>query len=272
MNEYGDLRIQIEEGVATIGMLPSGDAQYVRQASEPKKKFFPKHKEVGEAIEELRGNNDVRVVVLTGLGEMFFIPPSSGPGIRAHDPGQDWDLSVGLARTLTAIVEIEKPVVARVNGPAVAFGSSLVFACDFVIAAEEAVIADYHLGMGEIPFGRPDFGVVPGDGGAVFVPLHMTLARTREFLMLARPYTGRELANLGYIHQAVPPDQLDAAVKTLTDRLLKRTPYALAWTKRVINRRVQQQMNATFDAAWAYEMVNFYMESAGDGERGKTRL
>ncbi len=86
MREYGDLRITKDDGVATIGMLPSGDAHYARQAGRPVVKYFPKHKEVGEAIEELRGDNDVRVIVLTGLGEMFFVPPSSGPGIKAHDP------------------------------------------------------------------------------------------------------------------------------------------------------------------------------------------
>ena len=195
LREYGDLRITIEGGVATIGMLPSGDAQYkrMRETEGKVKKFFPKHKEVGEAIEELRGDNEVRVIVLTGLGDMFFIPPSAGPGIQAHDPGEDWDLSQGLARTFNAIIECEKPVIARVNGAAVAYGSSLVFACDFVVADEEALIADYHLGMGEIPFGRPDFGVVPGDGGAVFVPMQMTLAHARDFLLLARPFTGREV-------------------------------------------------------------------------------
>jgi enoyl-CoA hydratase len=274
LREYGDLRIAIEDGVATIGMLPSGDAQYrrMREAEGKVKKFFPKHKEVGEAIEELRGDNDVRVIVLTGLGDMFFIPPSSGPGIQAHDPGEDWDLTQGLARTFNAIIECEKPIVARVNGAAVAYGSSLVFACDFVVADEEAMIADYHLGMGELPFGRADFGVVPGDGGSVFVPMQMTLAHARDFLLLARPFTGRELADLGYIHKAVPRDQLDGAVKELCDRLLKRTPYALAWSKRVLNRRIAQQFALTFDAAWAYEMVNFYMEHAARSERGKTRL
>ena len=274
LREYGDLEITIDGQVATIGMLPSGDAQYRRMEATQRKvtKYFPKHKEVGEAVEELRGNNDVRVIVLTGLGEMFFIPPSKGPGIKAHDPGEDWDLSQGLARTFNAIIECEKPIIARVNGPAIAYGSSLVFACDFVVADEATMIADYHLGMGELPFGRPDFGVVPGDGGSVFVPLQMTLAHARDFLILARPFTGRELADRGYIHRAVPADQLDAAVKELTDRLLKRTPYALAWSKRVLNRRVAQQFALTFDAAWAYEMVNFYMEHAATSERGKTRL
>lgn len=272
MSSYGDLEISIAEEVARIGMLPSGDAHYARQRSQPVTKYFPKHKEIGEAVEELRGNNDVRVIVLTGLGEMFFVPPSSGPGIGAHNPGEDWDLSVGLARTLNAIIEVEKPVIARVNGPAVAFGASLIFACDFVVADEDAVIADYHLAMGELPYGRSSLGVVPGDGGAVFAPLHMSLARAREFLLLARPYTGRELAELGAIYRAVPAVKLDAAVDELCERLLKRTPYALAWGKRVINRRVQQQFHLTFDAAWAYEMLNFYQEMVGDGDRGTKRL
>lgn len=272
MATYGDIKIRVSDQVATIGMLPSGDAHYERQRGRKAVKYFPKHKEVGEALEALRGDNRVRVIVLTGLGEMFFVPPSSGPGIGAHNPGEDWDLSVGLARTLNAIIEVEKPVIARVNGPAVAFGASMALACDFVVADEQSVIADYHLAMGELPYGRANLGVVPGDGGAVFAPLHMSLARAREFLLLARPYTGRELADMGVIHAAVPAAKLDAAVRELVDRLLKRSPYALAWSKRVINRRVQQQFHLTFDAAWAYEMLNFYQEMVGDGDRGTRRL
>jgi enoyl-CoA hydratase len=271
--EYTDLEITRDGQIATIAMLPSGDAQYERHGRTKVRKFFPKHKELGLALEELREDNSVRVIVLTGLGEVFFVPPSGAPGPKArHNPGEDWDLTIGLARTLQAFIEIEKPIIAKVNGPAIGFGSSLVFASDLIVAAENAVIADYHLGMGETGFGRSDVGVVPGDGGAVFVPLHMGPAMAKEYLFLARQYTGAQLAEMGIINRAVPAERLDAEVDELARRLLRRSSHALAWAKRVVNRRIAANFNLTFDSAWAYEMAGFYMNMASLDERGKSEL
>ena len=271
-DRYSDLEITRADGVATIAMYPSGDVQYQRQ-TEGQRVFFPKHKQLGLALEELRGDNDIRVIVLTGLGDVFFVPPSGAPGPKArHNPGEDWDLTQGLARTLAAFIEVEKPIIAKVNGPAIGFGSSLVFACDLIVAREDTVIADYHLGMGETGFGRSDVGVVPGDGGSVFVPLHLPPAIAKEFLFLARGFTGQELAERGVINRAVPADRLDATVDELCQRLLKRSAHALAFTKRVVNRRIAESFDRTFDAAWAYEMANFYMHMASEDERGRSRL
>jgi enoyl-CoA hydratase len=268
--QYSDLEITRAGQVATIAMLPSGDVQY---EGEQKRVFFPKHKQLGLALNELRGDNDVRVIVLTGLGDVFFVPPSGAPGPKArHNPGEDWDLTVGLARTPQAFIETEKPIIAKVNGPAIGFGSSLVFACDLIVAREDTVIADYHLGMGETGFGRSDVGVVPGDGGSVFVPLHMPPAIAKEYLFLARQYTGAELLELGIINRAVPADRLDAEVDELCQRLLRRSAHALAFSKRVVNRRIADNFNLTFDSAWAYEMAGFYMHMATEDERGRSRL
>lgn len=270
---YSDLVITRSGQVATVGMRPSGDVQYEGPAGSTPRVFFPKHKQIGLAFEELRDDNDVRVIVLTGLGETFFVPPSGAPGPKArHNPGEDWDLSIGLARTLQAFVETEKPIIARVNGDAIGFGSSLVFASDFIIAAEDAVIADYHLGMGELGYGRADVGVVPGDGGSVFVPLHMPPTMAKEYLLLARPYTGAELARLGIVNRAVPAAELDEAVDDYAGRLLRRSAHALGWAKRVVNRRIAANFNLTYDAAWAYEMANFYLHMAATDERGRSRL
>ncbi|MDT4965232.1 MAG: hypothetical protein QOF87_4879 [Pseudonocardiales bacterium] len=257
----GDVEITYSHdgAVAQIGMHPSGDVQYKRHG-DVVPKYFPKHKEVGEAILSLREVDQVRVIVLTGLGDMFFIPPSRSPGIGAHaDPREDWLLTIGLQRTFSAIIEVEKPIVAKVNGDAVGYGSSLVFACDFVIANEDAKIADHHLGMGETGYGRDNAGVVPGDGGSVFVPLCMPPTMAKEYLLLARPFTGRELADRGIFNAAVPKDELDAAVDDFAARLIKRPPYALGWGKRALNRRIQENFNLTFDVAWAYEMLNIWM-------------
>ena len=153
------------------------------------------------------------------------------------------------------MTEIEKPIVGKINGDAVGFGQSLAFGCDIIVAAQNARFVDHHMGMDEVEGFEREFSIVPGDGGLGLLPLFMSPARAKEYLMLAREYRADELERLGIINYAVPPGELDAKVDEIVARLLKRSAYALAWTKRVANRRVAQHLNLTLDAAAAYEML-----------------
>ena len=75
--------------------------------------------------------------------------------------------------------------------------------------------------------------------------------------MLAKRWTAEELAEARIINYAVSPEDLDDKVNDVVERLLKRPSYALAWTKRAVNRRIVDALNMTLDAGAAYEMVNF---------------
>jgi enoyl-CoA hydratase len=233
------------------------------------------HWDLGEVFSDLRTDNEIRVIVLTGWPGDFYAPGSpefyDDPALRAYvsDPPKAWKTFTGIVRTHMGMAEIEKPIVGKIGGDAIGFGSSLAFACDLIVAAEHVQFIDIHLGMAEVPFG-PRFGIVTGDGGSSLVPLYMTPAKAKEYLMLAKPYTARELAESGIINAAVPAEELDAAVDDMVARLLKRSAFALAWTKRTANRHVVQQLNQTLDAAAAYEMVNFLQIDRLEGADPKT--
>jgi enoyl-CoA hydratase len=256
---YSDLTVRRDGPVATVVMAPSGDAQYERhQWNVPQ--YFPKHRQIGQCISELRLDSDVRVIILTGDGEHFFVPPSASPGGgKGHTPRGDWELSQAVSNTILTMLECEKPIIARVNGDAVGFGSSLVFASDFAVAVDDALIADHHLGMGDLPYGRSDVGVVPGDGGVVVVPPNMSPARVREYLMLAKGWPAAELAKDGCISRAVPREELDAVVDDYARRVLARPMHAIGWTKRALNRDLVARYALTFDVAWAYEVAGFHV-------------
>ena len=252
--EYGACTLEIDGPVATVTIIPptslrGGTADL--------------HWELGEIFSDLRGDTSVRVVILTGTDDEFYVLESKEfydvPENRAYvsDPPGAWKTFMGIIRLHQGMAELEKPIVGKVNGDALGFGSSLVFACDLIVAVEDAEIIDIHLGMGEIEKGGPGFGIAAGDGGSALIPLVMPPAKAKEFLMLAKPYTGKELADLGYINYAVSRGELDDVVDDMVARLLRRTSYALAWTKRTINRRLADQLNMTLDASAAYEMVNF---------------
>lgn len=235
--------------------------------------------EVGRALSELRDDHAVRVIVFTGEEDVFTIPPSS----YGHhgNPGGDWDIMSGVTRAVEAMCTIEKPVIAKVNGHAVGFGANLVLACDFIVAREDAIIADHHMSAGDLVIdgerrGSADHCMAPGDGGAVFAPLKMPLAIAKEYLMLGRPFAARELAAMGVINYAVPAAELDSKTEELARRLLKRNAYALAMTKRLLNKRALAEFAAQHDAALGYEFLNFYMQTpeakARGGGRGEDRL
>lgn len=232
------------------------------------------HWELGHVFSDLRGDNSVRVIVLTGSHGEFYVPREKDfydrPAARAYvtDPEKSWLTFTGVVRTHEAMAQIEKPIVAKVNGNAIGFGSSLVFACDLIVADREAQVVDMHLGMGEVAEGGPSFGIVPGDGGAPLVPLFMSPAVAKEYLMLAKRWSAAELAEHRIINYAVSGGELDGKVADIVAQLLKRPAYALAWTKRVANRRVIEALNSGIDAGAAYEMVNFLQLSrVGANER-----
>lgn len=270
MSDYQTLTITREGQVATVLMLnqpPGGGANG--------------HWELADAFSELRQDNSVRVVVLTGSGRNFKVPGGAefylNPGFRAHhnDPDRMWQTFAGITRCHQTMAEMEKPIVGRINGDAVGFGQSVAFGCDLIIAREDAVFMDHHMGgilQTHDDSGAPkevghDFSSVPGDGGLALVPMHMSLCKAKEYLMLAEPIEARELARLGIINYAVPADQLDAKVDDVVQRLLKRGAYALAWTKRVVNRRLVQHLNMTLDAGVGYEMTAFLQLEKLGGEQ-----
>lgn len=262
-HEYESCTLTIEGQVATIAIVPP--MMLVGKAADL-------HWDLGEIFSHLRGDTSVRVIVLTGSQGLFYAPPpvefydNAEARRYVSDPEKAWKTFTGVLRTHQGMAEIEKPILAKVNGNTLGFGTSLVFACDLIVADEQAMFCDIHLGMGEVAEGGPGFGIVPGDGGASVVPLHMPMAKAKEFLMLAKPYTGAEMAAAGYINYAVPAAELDALADDMVQRLLRRSAFALAWTKRSINRRVVDQLNSTLDASVGYEMVNFLQLDRSGGK------
>ena len=262
MTEYTTIRLDTRDQVATLTML--APENYRRPT-------VARAWELGQAFSDLRGDNTVRVVVLTGEGGAFGLAPTadsyaSGTATRnGTDPYGAWMTFTGIVRCHQTIAEMEKPVVAKVNGDAIGFAQSLAFACDLIIATEDARFVDHHMGgtITATQFGRTSqigtegFCAVPGDGGMALVPLFMSPVKAKEALMLAKIYTGKELAAMNVINYAVAADQLDARVDELVHALLQRNASTLAWTKRVVNRHVVNQLNLTLDASVAYEMAYF---------------
>jgi enoyl-CoA hydratase len=266
---YRALTIEREGPVATVLLHPVRESFALSPPAEI-------HEEVGQAMGMLRHDDSVLVVVLTGSvdGEFVLPPPTAqyrtgSHGNRLHQSKAEWQRGTGVIRAHHAMAEMEKPIVARVNGDALGFGSSLMFNCDLIVAREDAKICDMHLGLGQVvpsggrePVG-PHFDMFPGDGGVALAPLYMTPAMAKEYLFLAREFTAAEMARYGWINYAVPMPDLDKLTDEIVGRLLERDPETLAYTKRVANRVLAAHLNLTLDAGAAYEHVSIRKWLAG---------
>jgi enoyl-CoA hydratase len=256
------------DGVATVCL--SGSTARVMAEAQGR----DLHNDLADALERIRAAHDARVIVITGRepGEFCATRPAesyrSPAAVARLLPRRNFAREFsGVERTMAGIVHSALPVIAMVNGDAFGFGQSIALACDFIIAQDDAVFADVHLAMGEgrTSDGRqagPDFALVPGDGASTFAPMAMPLQLAKEYLMLGRSLTARELCAMGVVNRAVPAGALRDTTDEFVRRLLERPADALAWTKRVVNWRAEQFMSGTLHSSRAYETLTLFRAAA----------
>ena len=167
-----------------------------------------------------------RVVVLTGSGPAFCAGADlTAVGGQLHDPAAIEKLLNDAGKLTLRIEAHPTPVIAAVNGAAVAGGLELVLACDLVVAAESAMLADGHA----------RYGLFPGAGSSVRLPRLIGANRARELLYTGAPTSARRMYELGVVNQVVPDEELENAVDALCARLAAGSADGLARMKRVIN-------------------------------------
>lgn len=174
---------------------------------------------IAAAIEEFDNRGDVNVVILTGAGANF----SSGMDLKGFLSG---DAPIAEGRGFGGIVERPpaKPVIAAVEGYALAGGFELVLACDLIVASEEA------------KFGLPEVrrGLVAGAGGLLRLPNRVPYHLAMEIALTGEHFGAARLADAGLVSKLVPAGEALSAAKELAARVAQNAPLALAATKRVI--------------------------------------
>jgi enoyl-CoA hydratase len=207
------------------------------------------HEELARIFDDVQRDPDSDVVILTGTQEAF----SAGGDMamfRDAPPGHDGPgfLSrVDAKRIIFSLLDLEKPIIAKVRGPAIGLGASLALLCDVIFAAEGAVIADPHVRA----------GIVAGDGGAIMWPQLIGYARAKEYLLTGDPLTAKAAADIGLINHCLPDDKLDAAVAAFAQKLARGHQKAIRWTKVATNIGLKQLATAITDTALAYEWMTF---------------
>ena len=161
-----------------------------------------------------RTNLDVRAVVITGRGKGFcsgadLSRPAGAPEpVRTAGATRE-TLRTGMQVLLRAIWELEKPVIAAVNGTAAGLGAHLAFVCDLIIAAAGArfieVFVRRGIGMDAV--------------GGFLLPRVMPLAKAKELVFFGDALTAEEALPLGIVNKVVPPEELEATAREWAERL-----------------------------------------------------
>lgn len=205
------------------------------------------HDDLVEALWFAQGDPESDVIVLTGAGRAF----SAGGDLdhiehNARNPHL-FDHEARIAKRIVAtLLDIDKPVICRMNGHAVGLGATLVLLCDVIFAAKGAKIGDPHVGL----------GLVAGDGGAVIWAQRIGLTRAKEYLLTGELLTTEKAAEIGLVNHCVPAEDLDARVDAFCEKMLSGAMAAIRATKVLTNLELKRLATALMDAGIAYESVS----------------
>lgn len=202
------------------------------------------HEELSYAFNDIARDHENRCVIITGTGDAFCAEADAGNGRGVPIKGTGEQAPFGVKATswdhiyndakylLMNHLNIEVPMIAAVNGPAL-IHAELAVLCDIVIASENAAFQD-----------APHFpnGVVPGDGVHVIWPLVLGPNRGRYFLLTGQKLSAQQALDLGVISEVVPRDQLVARAWELARLITARPSLAVRYARVAITQNLKKLM------------------------------
>lgn len=222
--------------------------------------FGTMREEIADALEEMARRNDVRVVVVTGRGRAFCAGADVGymAELLERQAFEEADLLVTAGRrVIRAVIEMPKPAIAALNGPAAGGGANLALACDLRIASERASIGE--------TFNR--IGLAPDWGGSWLVPRLVGRARAAELFMLGEMVPAREAERIGLVNRVVPHDELEAEVQEVARRLARKPALALALAKEALRHSLSAGLDEMLDFEVQAQKRAFRSADALEGTR-----
>jgi enoyl-CoA hydratase/carnithine racemase len=177
-------------------------------------------------LEEARADHNVRVVILTGKGETFC----SGGDIRDMAAGKlrSWEMKKflweGVHRIVLTLEDLDKPIIAAINGAAMGAGLDMALMCDLRVCSDRAKLGESYILL----------GLVPGDGGAYFLPQLVGIAKAMELFLTGDILNAPEALHIGLVNRVVPHERLLEEAMILAEKISSKPPLAVRMMKRAI--------------------------------------
>ena len=192
--------------------------------------------ELGDAFIEFRDDDNLRVAIITGAGNRFFC---GGWDLKAASEGEavDADFGPGGFAGLTELWDLNKPVIAAVNGLAVGGGFELALAADLIIASSNA----------EFFVPEATLGIIPDSGGVLRLPRRLPKSVAMDLLMTGRRMNVDEAEHYGLVNKSCPQDDLINQALEWGNQISKSAPLSLAAIKSVIRSTEMIDLKDAYD-------------------------
>jgi len=213
--------------------------------------------ELENALRTLGADPTVNVILVRGAGGNF----SAGGDfnevqrLRAEGPSGLTPLFVNFGRACAAVAEIDPPVIAAIEGVAMAGGFEFMLAADIALVCEDAKIADNHV----------KFGQVPGGGSSQRLPRLVGRQQALGILLSGDRLSGAETVALGLAYRSFPVDGFDRAVESFVGAMAGRRRDALVGIKRLVYTGLEQSLNDALDSELTAVVSHIAGEAGGDG-------
>ena len=190
-------------------------------------------------LEEAKADDEVRVIIVTGKGDTFC----SGGDIRDMAEGKLrlWDMKKflwdGVHRIVLALEDLDKPVIAAINGAAMGAGLDMAIQCDLRVCSDRARLGESYILL----------GLVPGDGGAYFLPRVVGIAKALELLFTGDVLSPQEALNIGLVNRVVPHERLMEETMILAEKIADKPPLATRMMKRAVYQAQRSTLRSHLD-------------------------
>lgn len=245
---YKFLKVAVEDAVATVTMnRPGADNAIDTTALD----------ELSHHIfQDLQADEQVRAVVITGAGKAFSVGADVNEMAKIATEGSREGLGASFAKKpaaramIEAMLDLNKPIIAAVNGDAAGLGASIALFSDIVIAAATARFASTNILL----------GLVPGDGSTVIWPILIGPAKAMEYLLTGDWVDAKKADEWGMVNKVVPPAELMPTVKDMAKELAGLSRYSVSTTKAALNAAIRADIDTYFHLGAAAEQMSYHTD------------
>jgi len=212
--------------------------------------------ELLQVLEKAEEDENIRCIVLTGEGKAF----SAGgdlSSLKELKPLEGRKRLQASHPLIMKLLEIEKPIIAAVNGPAAGAGFSLVLLCDLIIASDQAFFVQSFVNVGLIP----DFAAMH------FLPKLVGLHKAKELMFLGERISAEEAKEIGIVNRVVPADLLMDETLKLAKKLTEKAPISIGMTKKIIHQHLNRDVKALLELEAQGQEICFQTEDFQEGAR-----
>ncbi len=212
--------------------------------------------ELAEALDELRVDDEIRVVVITGAGEKAFVAGADINEFAGRTAVQQ--RTVMKARSIfTAAEDFPKPLIAMINGFCLGGGCELALSCDIRIAGERA------------RFGQPEInlGIIPGGGGTQRLTRLIGEGKAMQMILTGEMIDAQEAWRLGLVNEVHPVDQLEEKTMEMASKIAEKSPIALSMAKTAVKNAARMNLREGLDSEIDLFALCFSSEDKEEGVR-----